>query len=308
MLYRNTYRLKRLEKSDFPAVKKLFWEVFNKRVSLEYLENKYNTSYLGVEFICSIAYYNNIPVAFYGAIPQKFIKNGHEIYVAHACDSYTMPDHQRKGLHFQLAKFAYNIMVKNNIKFVYAFHSENTYFSTKKLEWKEHVPLQRFHITVKTLPFGKVLNKIGWNNFYALFFNQKVSQNAIEKLMQEKKSKHTQLFTPEFISYKNSFKKHYCIEIEGCVFWIKIEAIIHVGLSYAPSEIALQKAIKKLKRKAFLLGITELLFQVDPKSVIASQLKTIVNPKKSWLVGYLDFAPNINLNNFTFTYSDLDTF
>ena len=139
-------------------------------------------------------------------------------------------------------------------------------------------------------------------------YKRQVSQEAIEKLTKEHKEKYRLKFTNDFIDYKNSFKSHYCVEVEGCVFWLKIQAIIHVGKFYAPSAEALQKAIKKLKRKAFFLGITEFLFQVDADSTMAAQLQTIVEPKESWLVGYLDFDPEIDLKDFIFTYSDLDTF
>jgi hypothetical protein len=308
MLYKDIYRLKRVEKSDFPAIKELFWKVFRKKVSLHYLENKYDTSYLGIKYICSIAYYDDIPVAFYGALPQKFANSEREIYVAHACDSYTLAEHQRKGLHYQLAKLTYEIMVDNDLKYVYAFHSENTYYSTKKLGWKEHERLQRYHIKTNTIPIAKVLNKIRWNKLYDVFFKKEVSHDAIGKLTIEHKDKFRQVFRPDFIDYKNSFKSHYCIEVEGCVFWVKIQAIMHVGIFYAPSDIAFQKAIKKLRHKAFFLGITEFLFQVDATSIMAKQLKTIVQPKESWLAGYLDFDPEINLKDFIFSYSDLDTF
>lgn len=308
MLYKDIYRLKRVDNSDFPAIKELFWKVFKKKVSLKYLQNKYNTSYIGISYICSIAYCDHIPVAFYGAIPQKFKNESQEIYVAHACDSYTLPNHQRKGLHYELAKLAYEIMKENDMKYVYAFHSENTYYSTKKLGWKEHKHLQRFHIKVPTLPIGKVLNKLRWTNTYDLFFKQKVSQEAFDKLTSEHPEKFRLKFNQDFIDYKNSFKSHYCVELEGCVFWLKIQAIIHVGKFYAPSAEALQKALKKLKRKAFYLGITEFLFQVDEHSTMAEQLQTITQPKESWLVGYLDFDPTIDLQEFIFTYSDLDTF
>lgn len=308
MLYKNKYLLKRVENSDFPAIKELFWKVFKKKVSLDYLQNKYNTTYLGINYICSIAYYNELPVAFYGAIPQKFNCKNTDVFVAHACDSYTLATHQKKGLHYELAKLAYSIMKENDMKYVYAFHSKNTYYSTKKLGWKEHETLERFHIKIKTFPLGKVLNKLNCSKFYNPFFNNKTSKNAIKKLNTEHKEKFRLKFNTDFVSYKNSFKEHYCIELEGCVFWIKIQAIIHVGQFYAPSEVALQKAIKKLKKRAFLLGITELLFQLDTNSTMSKQLKTIIEPKTSWLVGYLDFDSEINLKDFIFTYSDLDTF
>ncbi|MDO6596415.1 GNAT family N-acetyltransferase [Oceanihabitans sp. 2_MG-2023] len=308
MIFKEIYRLKRVDNSDFPAIKELFWKVFKKKVSLSYLQNKYNTSYLGVKYICSIAYHNKIPVAFYGAIPQKFKNKDSEILVAHACDSYTLAAHQRKGLHYELAKLAYAIMKENNMKYVYAFHSENTYYSTKKLGWKEHKHMQRFHIKIFTLPVGKLLNKLNSTNLYNPFFKQNVSQDALKKLTSNDKEKFQLHVTQDFIKYKNSFKSHYCVVLEGCVFWLKIQAIIHVGQFYAPSEKALQKAIIKLKQRAFLLGISELLFQVDSNSIMAKQLQTIVQPKESWLVGYLDFDPKINLKDFIFTYSDLDTF
>lgn len=307
-LYKEIYRLKRVDNHDFPAIKELFWKVFKKKVSLSYLQNKYNTSYLGVQYICSIAYCDAIPVAFYGAIPQKFKNNEREIFVAHACDSYTLPNHQRKGLHYELARLAYEIMKAQDIKYVYAFHSENTYYSTKKLAWKEHENLQRYHIKINTLPIGKIANKLRLTNLYDIFFSKKVSSDAMEKLNLYHKDHYQIQFTDDFISYKNSFKSHYCIELEGCVFWLKIQAIFHIGKCYAPSAEALQKALKKLKRRAFFLGITEFLFQVDADATIAKQLQTITQPKESWLVGYLDFDPEIDLNEFIFTYSDLDTF
>ena len=78
MLYKNTYRLKQVDDSDLPAIKSLFLKVFNKKVSLKYVKNKYNTSYLGIKYICTIAYHNITPVAFYGAIPQEF-KNKNKV-------------------------------------------------------------------------------------------------------------------------------------------------------------------------------------------------------------------------------------
>ena len=146
------------------------------------------------------------------------------------------------------------------------------------------------------------------NAIYNLFFKKKVPKDTLTKLQSDHTNKFQQFLTPDFINYKNSFNDHYFIESESCVFWVKVSAIMMVGLFHAPSEYALQKVIQKLKRKAFFLGINEILFQVDPASKMASQLKSIASPKESWLVGYLDFDPEINIRDFMFTYSDLDTF
>lgn len=308
MLYKNTYRLKQVDDSDLPAIKSLFLKVFNKKVSLKYVKNKYNTSYLGIKYICTIAYHNITPIAFYGAIPQEFKNKNKVIFGAHACDSFTLNNHQRKGLHYELAKLAYSLMQQNNIAFVYAFHSENTYQSTKKLDWKEHIHLNRYHIKIPTLPIAKIVNKLNFNSIYQIFFKQKTTIDILKKINYTSSNLFTVNYSPAFIDYKNSFNTHYFISLNQCVFWIKTEAIIHVGLCYAPSKDALQKALKKLKRKALLLGFSEILFQVDSNSEINSQLRVLYSPKQSWLVGYLPFKESINFNNFIFSYADLDTF
>tara|TARA_R110002049_G_scaffold309292_2_gene520362 strand:- start:23141 stop:24067 length:927 start_codon:yes stop_codon:yes gene_type:complete len=308
MFYKNTYRLKQLEEIDFPALQELLWKVFQKKSSILSLKHKYDVSHLGLEYVSTIAYENEIPVAFYGAILQKFKKHNQKIIIAQACDSSTLKAHQGKGLHFELAKLSYEIMQKQGITCVYAFLNENSFYSTKKLDWHSHFNMLRFHIKVNTFPLAKVLNKLHINNLYFLFLNKNVSQEAITKLTSDHKDKFQQICTPNFFAYKNRYKNHYCIEVENCVFWVKIEAIMHVGLFFAPSGVALQKGIKKLRHKAFFFGISEILFQVGPKTNLAKQLKTIAVPKKSWHVGYLPFEKNIDLKDFKFNYSDLDTF
>ncbi len=308
MLYKDKYHLKRLETKDLPAVKEILLKVYNKKVSLKYLQNKYNATYTGMDYICTIAYHGNNPVAFYGAIPQIFSSNKGEINVGHTCDSFTLKECQGQGLHYQLAKLSYELMKECNIKFACAFHSENTYHSTIKLGWKKYLHLQRFHIRIPTLPFAKVLNKLGLNSFYNLFFKKEATKEEIAKLRTDHKDKFQQDFTSSFVQYKNSFNNHYFIQSDDCIFWVKIQAVMLVGLFYAPSDKAFEKAINKIKRKAFFLGINEIQFHVQPTSKMASQLQKIESPQESWLVGYLSFEPDIDINDYFFCFADFDTY
>lgn len=308
MLYQNTYRLKKLEESDFPAVQELLWKVFQKKSSVLALKHKYDASHLALEYVSTIAYKDEIPVAFYGAILQKFRKHEQEIIVAQACDSSTLKAHQGKGLHFELAKLSYEIMQNQNVSCVYAFLNENSFHSTKKLGWHSYFNMQRFHVKVNTFPLAKALNKFSLNGFYDYFFNKKSTEKLLVALTNQHEEKYTQVIDQEFITHKNKLKNHYTVKLEDCIFWIKIERILQVGLCYADSEVSLQKAIEKLKRKAFYLGIPEILFQVDPKSKLSKQLTTIVLPKESWHVGYLPFDSKIDLKDFIFTYAAVDTF
>ncbi|WAC03781.1 GNAT family N-acetyltransferase [Lacinutrix neustonica] len=305
---KDTYQLKKLEENDFPFVKELLWKVFRKKISVTKLKHKYDATYPGLEQVSTIAYHGKTPIAFYGAILQQFKKNNETIILAQACDSSTLEKYQGKGLHFELAKLSYELMSKQNVSCVYAFMNENSYRSTKKLGWKEHNHMLRFHFETPTFPAAKALNKLNYNDLYGLFFKKEASNQALKALNPKHNDTFQQVFTKTFVSYKNSFKNHYYIEEENCVFWVKIEGVMHVGLSYAPSNVALQKALIKIKRKAVFLGISEILFQVDSKASLARQLATITAPKKSWYVGYLPFKRPMDLKDFIFTYSDLDTF
>lgn len=301
------FTYKRLDDDSLKDVQYLFLEVFDKKKSIRYIKNKYNTSYLGLKNICYLAYYDNKPVAFYGAIPQKFTSNSSSILVAHACDSFTLKEFQNKGLHYNLAVKSYELMKAEGIKLVYAYHSENTYFSTKKLCWLEHKKMQRFHFNIPTLPLAKGIKKLHLENIYQkicsiyLKKHQKFNDTTIssDKLKQE--------YNNNFIQYKNSFNDHYFIQLNNCNFWIKIEAVLHVGFFTSDSHENFKKAIRKLKKIALCLGINEILFQVLIDSKEYQLLSKVETAKPSWLVGYLPFD-TINLDDLEFNYADLDTF
>ncbi len=301
------FNYKRLDDDGLKDVQYLFLTVFSKKKTLSYIKNKYNTSYLGLKYICYLAYYDNKPVAFYGAIPQKFTSNSSSILVAHACDSFTLKEFQGKGLHYNLALKSYELMKSEGIKFVYAYHSENTYFSTKKLGWLEYKSMQRFHFKIMTLPLARVIKKLHLEKAYQKVCSvylrkyQNVPNPDIssDRLMQE--------YNTDFIQYKNSFNEHYFIQLHNCNFWIKIDAVLHVGFFTSDTDENFKKAIRKLKKIAFYLGINEILFQVLIDCTENQFLSKLETAKPSWLIGYLPFE-DINLDDLEFNYADLDTF
>ncbi|NJM80180.1 MAG: GNAT family N-acetyltransferase, partial [Flavobacterium sp.] len=233
-------------------VQYLFLTVFNKKKTLSYIKNKYDTSYLGPKYICYLAYYDNKPVAFYGAIPQKFTSHSSSILVAHACDSFTLNEFQKKGLHYNLAVKSYELMKALGIKMVYAYHSENTYFSTKKLGWLEHKRIQRFHFKIPTLPLAKGIKKLRLEKPYQKICSAYLKKYRNLNYNNISSDKYKQEYNNNFIQYKNSFNDHYFLQLNNCNFWIKIDAVLHVGFFTSDSDENLKKAIRKLKKIAFL--------------------------------------------------------
>lgn len=69
-----------------------------------------------------------------------------------------------------------------------------------------------------------------------------------------------------------------------------------------------KNAIGQLKKIAFLLGSSKILFQVSTNAKMYGFLQEVASPKESWLIGYLPFEDSIDLNELEFTYADLDIF
>ena len=301
------FTYKRLNDDCLKDVQFLLREVFNKRKTISYIKNKYDTSYLGCKYICYIAYYNNKPVAFYGAIPQKFTINATSILVAHACDSFTLKEFQKKGLHYNLALKTYELMKAEGIKMVYAYHSENTYHSTKKLGWLEHKRMHRFHFKTITFPVARIAKYVNLDKLYQIVCRNYLKTIETKHSVSDTSNKFKQNYNSDFINYKNSFNQHFFIKLHDCIFWIKIDSVLHVGFFTFNCQKKIELALKKLKRIAILLGINEILFQVVIDSNEYKILKKIKASKPSWLIGYLPFE-SLNIEDFEFNYADLDTF
>jgi hypothetical protein len=294
-----------LEEVHFKDVQYLMKVVFGKRVSIQHLKNKY-FDYLNLSCISTIAYYKQHPIGFYGAISQEFTHNGEKLIVAQVCDSSTLKEYQGKGIHYNLAKLSYDIMKANNIKFVYGFLNENSYFSNKKLGWDLNRKMARFHLPIKTFPFAKVYKKVKLENQFHSKVNQVLKPFKRNEFDYTSNLSH-QLYTRSFFEYKERIYPHHLVEVEGCVFYLKIDAIMQIGFFTFDNYKKLEVAIEKLKEVGQKLGVNEILFQVSENSEMYQGLKKITSPKTSWTIGYLTFE-EMDLSHFEFAFSNLDTF
>lgn len=305
------YRYERLSDDRIADVKFLFKKVFKKNVSSEYLLKKYATDYVGVKHMCFLAYHDNMPVAFYGAVPQLFNYDQQLFKVAHACDSITLPSHHRKGLHTNLALRSYDLMRENNIKFVYAMHSEKTLRATKKLGWKVGENMIRYHIPIFTVPIAKVTNRISFldqayqKRVKSILSHFKLQTSFLNPL--NDKNWLSQAYSDSFFDYKN-FSPNHLIEVKGVKMWLKVQSIIHVGAFQSESVLKLKAAITDLIKIGKKIGATEIQFHTSDQTVQNSQLNQLHSGLNSWTVGYLDLDSALPLEKFKLNYGDHDTF
>ncbi|MFZ5551546.1 MAG: GNAT family N-acetyltransferase [Bacteroidota bacterium] len=283
---------------DAVHVRDLFLRVFRKKVSVEYIQNKYHTFYCPLSPVATIAFLENEPVAFYGALPVR-INNGSEtFFAAHACDSITLKQHRGKGLHYNLALLSYEEMKKQGIKFVFAMHSENTLKATGKLNWQKGEHLSRFHI------------KTG-NLFSSLFIRRQKEKEEPELRNTFRNPLHHSgmyiNYDAEYLRYK-SFSGSRFIKLENSITWIRGHRDLWTGSINGISNENSEKVLEEIKHFASVHGYREVIFQVSKNTELHNLLSRHLTPEESFPLGYLSFDKAINPAELKLNFSDLDTF
>lgn len=306
------FRIERLTDERLSDVQRLMREVLRTKLSLEQVRIKYATQHTGHQYLSSIAYDGDRPIAFYGTIPQVFTDGQGGTFVGcHVSDSMTLPDYQGKGLHQQLALTAYAWMREEGVKVVYGFHSENTFHSCKKLDWEVWGRLHGFLIDAGGMPFAKVLRRLSplraWHfrrvkavlDRYA-FPNSKFenSNQALGPAVE---------YSPAFFDSK-AFRRNFWVEIDGVRFWLSVEAVIRVGDVHFADNAQFWRAMDALKAVCRRLGYQQILFQTDPGSRLHAALSERESGFESWRVGYLELLPGIDFRQYKPNYGDQDSF
>ncbi len=304
-------RFERLSHDRIKDVRYLYETIFKKPVSADYLTRKYNTAYTGSNNVCFLAYDEEKPVSFYGALPQRMMNSGTSFLGVQACDSVTLPAYQGKGIHTRLATRSYELMKEHGAKFIYAYHSENTFHSCKKLNWSVRDTMKGFLIKVPGLPVAKAVRK---SDFLSPRYDQWVRKAFKKYLVADYDFANSNSgngiwvdYSQDFFRYKN-FTNNMIIELEKTRFWIKISSGVMVGDVSFSEETDLLKAIQSLRRLCQKLGITEILFQTTRGTKLESALSKHFTDFESWRVGYLLFDESIDFQQFKCNYGDLDTF
>jgi Acetyltransferase (GNAT) domain len=308
------YRIARISDAHMEGVTYLFNALFQKKVTTAYLRQKYDTAYCGLSQVSYLAYTaEGEVVALYGALPFAFQQGALTMHIVQACDSLTLPTHQRRGLHFRLANAAYEDMRAQGVWFVFALHSDTTYQHTKRLGWKAGTRMSRFHVRINTLP----VNKIIYRFFPALFpaYDRWVRRRW-RRLIQPDAWFDNPLhaegwlcvrYTPAFFRYK-AFSGSYILHIEGIYIWVKLQGALLVGALSACDEAAVRKVLDRLRPMCRRAGISEILFQISSDTRLAHSLAALLPAHPSWLVGYLDFNGMANFDALRFNFGDLDAF
>lgn len=303
----------RLTEERMKDVQFLIKESFKRRFDVDQLLKKYDTSaYSEHNYLCTLGYINEQPVAFYGAIPLMFNFQGEKILGIQSCDSYTLPDYQGQGIHYKLAKASYELMREAGAAFVYAFHSANTQRVCERLDWELHEEMVRFHLkTNKAIPVFRVLSRFNWLKGVKSKRITRSIRKCKEKSFMENPMAGTDVITvdysSEYIAYKNQ-RNNRILEINGCTVWVRFDYILQVGAISGLTEENVDQVLDELKEMATNVGAQELVIQQYPEGKEFELLSSRLEAKPSYPLGFLSFDDRFDFRSYRANVIELDSF
>ena len=307
------YRIERLDKNKLKHVEYLYKKVYGFSRKKDYFLKKYNTAFIGTEYIGYIAYNSlNVPIGYYGVLPCFIQFNGKIILSAQSGDTMTHPEYRYKGLFVELATTTFNLCKENGILLVFGFPNQSSYHGlVHKLGWRFTENMLRFTIPVNTFPFASLLKYFGWSKWvydkYAIWILRKYLLPQIGIPNSSCQREFACVFRDEsYLRYK-TYNLTYVIKIGNAKVWIKINNGLIIGdLDLANQDFDLvMEEIKKISR---LLGILKISFQVSPGTYLHSLFARKFQPIPSFPVVFKDLGTDVPLDKVKFTFADMDFF
>lgn len=308
------YTIVPLSSENIKDLTYLYKNVFGNVVTQDIINKKFNTTYLGKSHFGHLAYDNDQPIAFHGAIPVLMEYNGKQEIAAQYGDAMTLPNYTGNGLFTILGKHTDQQLIDAEIRFVWGFPNQNSeYGYLNKLDWQYKERMLGFKLKTANLPMEKILKKNNltkglYNNYINKIFEKfKVNINPKGSVFINKSVVSTAR-NANYYNYK-AFADNFTIELDNVLFWIKIKNGLLIGDIEISNESDFDNALKQLKTIAAKSGIGEITFQASPGTQIADLMASRADEQfESWVVGYKNFNSDFPLEQLKLTFGDLDTF
>lgn len=308
------YRFEKLTEANISDLKIIYKAVFGNDYCVAEIKRKFDTSYLGVKYFGHIAYYDNLPVAFHGAVPfQMRYRNKLELAAQYG-DAMTLRSHTGKGLFTRLGEMTDKQLQEAGITFVWGFPNQNSeYGYLHNLKWNYAERMKGFKIRASRFPLEKIARK---TELTSVVFDKKVTA-AFKKYKTNTFLQGTVILNDdavtinrdnEYYQYK-SFTNNFMIEIKETLFWIKIKNGLLIGDVSINSIEKFDEALQILKQISSKNGIDNIIFQASPDTQLSKMMEERADEKfDSWIVGFKRFSTEFPLEKLKFTFGDLDTF
>lgn len=312
------YRFERLNDNNIEDLKILYKDAFDEDRSSEYTRNKFNTKQLGANHIAFIAYdSNNSPAAFYALFPAQVTLDNKSFLAGQVADLMTHSAHRRKGLFLKLANHTHDFAKNNGMKFIFTFQygTDGPYGGFINLNFTDTNSFNGYYLKLQTFPLNRFAKKIKLLSLFYQPYFRLIKTLFLKKATffsyPDKNLNYAEISKNEhFIDYKYSYSDCEMIEIGNVKFLFKIKPDGSIAIGDVdkndPEEI--DRAIKKLKRVAFLLGIRIIQFEASKGHLIDQVLSKKYQAVNKFHALYYNLDENFSGDQVRFTYADIDTY
>jgi GNAT superfamily N-acetyltransferase len=308
----NGITIEPLSERLFDGVAALHRSTFRSHCTREHLAAKYDTSWVGVGTVATVAVADGRVVGFYGAIPQRFRREPHTFAGVHTCDSMVAAECRGRGLHGRMAREAYRLMSDRGVLLAYAYHSEATFRACEPLGWDVAMRLNTYRFPISTLPMSTLaFRHRTLERAYLRFWRRLIAPIRVDPPSMENSGRRTGSlhvdYSPEFFAYKR-FSPNAIVTLAGTSVWIRAGRTLWVGDFDAPDQATAHRGLDGLVRLARRAGSHAVVFQVSPGSWTDDILSSRGTPGIGARVGTLKLGDPVDLANWNANFGDFDTF
>lgn len=304
------YTIERLTGSHIPALAELYRLSFGKKISRDFLYNKYDTANLGVQHVGFVAVHQNTVAAFYGVIPCVVVLEGQELLAAQSADTMTHPAHRNKGLFVTLATKTYALAKELNIRFLFGFPNQHSQHGAIKLGWDFSLPpMKFFQITLRSLPYVRPV--------FRSHLLSRAYLKLVRAVLESRPANAADLFSEQdngvrhdaaFLAYKE-YSPSFFITVSGAPVWVRLDGDMKIGFLRIDPDTDPNPLLKKLKRLAALLGCGRVVFITSHNTNLCKTLLPRVQASDAFPAGIFKLTEeNLRYDLIRFEYCDLDIF
>lgn len=309
----SNYHIARLDQYNISDLSRLYEAVYHVPPTSGYFERKYDTTFAGVRYAGYLAYNEDArPVAYYGVIPCFVRCQNRIILAAQSGDTMTDPAFRFKGMFVELSRITFDLCKTLGINFAFGFPNQHSYHGAiTKLGWQMTERMDCFAIKIPTIPFARYSNKS--------MLSRKIYREYSEWIIDKYRSNEAGVFNSvldkgfdglhrdeAYLEYKR-YGSTIVVSAGKAKAWIKCGTSMIVG-DLDLGEQDFMTTIKALKKLAWKLGMSELLFHSSPGTRLHQLFLAHYKPIESFPVLFQDLGAPVDFKRFKFTFADIDTF
>lgn len=315
------YNFKKIEPANLADLVFLVKKVANKRLSVEYYRQKYQTPWAEGQYHGWLAYDTGSGqvVSVAAALPLcAVLPDGRKMPATQMIETFTLPEHRGRGLMTLMVQKILDEHTRNGTHLFFGLLNQNNVHGfVKKLGFTHTGNMAYYQLPVRTFPLEALCRRCRMPGLFRWWARKVIAPYRAPTDFVLSNSAQEEgfgglLHDARFFKYK-SFTFNGLYQFSGISAWLKLESGLLVGDVVLPKDCPAAQFdawLFTLRHIACRAGLKQIVFQAHPQSRLGQQLAARFSPQPSWSVCCLatDEALQPFLTKMRFGYGDFETF